>query len=65
MVCEQGSRGLTGVMYDRDGNRKPFGPKQAFAWAFLFPARLALEVVILPVRFVKLIDDFSPLHSKK
>lgn len=58
------SRGLTGVLYDRNGNRKT-GVKQAIVWALLFPIRVAVEAIILPVRIVQLIDMAGPLTGHK
>lgn len=58
------SRGLTGVLYDRDGNRKT-GMKQATIRFVLFPIRLAVEAIILPIRLVQLIDNLEPLSFRK
>lgn len=57
------SRGLTGVLYDRNGNRKT-GTKQTVVWALLFPIRLAVELVILPIRIYQFIDDIGPLTGR-
>ena len=54
------SRGLTGVLYDRNGNRKT-GAKQTAIWILLFPIRLAVEAIILPVRIYQFIDRAGPL----
>jgi hypothetical protein len=54
------SRGLTGVLYDRNGNRKT-GVKQTIVWALLFPIRLVVEAVILPARIYQFIDMAGPL----
>ena len=56
------SRGLTGVLYDRNGNRKT-GTKQTIVWALLFPIRLVVEAAILPIRFYRFIDDLGPLSG--
>lgn len=56
------SRGLTGVLYDHNGNRKA-GVKQTAIWIALFPIRLAVEAVILPVRFIKFVHNLGPLTS--
>lgn len=56
------SRGLTGVLYDRYGNRKT-GAKQTAIWIALFPIRLAVEAVIFPIRFFRFIDDLGPLSG--
>lgn len=58
------SRGLTGVLYDRNGNRKT-GVKQAVVWALLFPIRVAVEAVILPIRAVTFIHNLGPLTGHK
>lgn len=58
------SRGLTGVLYDRNGNRKT-GAKQTAIWIALFPIRLAVEAVILPVRLFQFVHDLGPLTGHK
>lgn len=58
------SRGLTGVLYDRNGNRKT-GMKQTIVWALLFPIRVAVEAVIFPARIVQFIHMAGPLTGHK
>ena len=56
-------RGLSGVLYDSDGNRKPLtkGSKQMAAFILLLPARIAVEALILPIRLFHFIDSLGPL----
>lgn len=54
------SRGLTGVLYDRNGNRKT-GAKQTAIRIALFPIRIVVEAIIFPIRFFQFIDNLGPL----
>ena len=58
------SRGLTGVLYHRDGTPKR-GVKQTAIRIALFPIRLVVEAIILPIRIYQFIDSAGPLTGHK